>query len=132
MANKPFNISYRINRQDGFILVNGEQIAKIEAKKIGKDWQVVFKTIQVKLEVMDARLQFVESKIEDRGFDTKPIWEKALVEIMEVNQRVTTIDRKIDVFSRDMLNLRAEQLGLEERLRKLEAEHEDGGMMTIG
>jgi len=42
VANKPFNISYRINRQDGFILVNGEQIAKIEAKKIGKEWQVVF------------------------------------------------------------------------------------------
>lgn len=92
----------------------------------------LLKKILVKLEVMDARLQFVESKIEDRGFDTKPIWEKALIEIMEVNQRVTTIDRKIDVFSRDMLNLRAEQLGLEERLRKLEAEHEDGGMMTIG
>lgn len=92
----------------------------------------LLKKILVKLEVMDARLQVVESKIEDRGFDTKPIWEKALVEIMEVNQRVTTIDRKIDVFSRDMLNLRAEQLGLEERLRKLEAEHEDGGMMTIG
>jgi hypothetical protein len=77
-----------------------------------------------KLEVMDTRLQFVERKIEERGFDTKPIWEKALVEIMEVNRRVTTIDKKIDVFSRDMLNLRAEQLGIEERLRKLEAEHE--------
>jgi len=88
--------------------------------------------ILVKLDVMDTRLQFVESKIEDRGFDARPIWEKALVEIMEVIQRVTTIDRKIDVFSRDMLNLRAEQLGIEERLRKLEAEHEDGGMMTIG
>jgi tetrahydromethanopterin S-methyltransferase subunit G len=87
--------------------------------------------ILVKLEVIDARLQFVESKIKARGFDTKPIWEKALVEIIEVNQRVTTIDRKIDVFSKDMLNLRAEQLGVEERLRKLEAEHEDGGMMTV-
>jgi hypothetical protein len=53
-----------------------------------------------KLEVMDTRLQFVERKIEERGFDTKPIWEKALVEIMEVNRRVTTIDKKIDVFSR--------------------------------
>ena len=85
-----------------------------------------------KLEVIDARLQFVERKIEERGFETKPIWEKALVEIMEVNRRVSTIDRKIDVFSKDMLNLRAEQLDMEERLRKLEAEHEDGGIVTIG
>ncbi len=74
--------------------------------------------ILTKLEAMDTRLQFVEEKIRERGFETKPIWEKALVEIMEVNQRVTAIDRKIDVFSRDMLNLRADQLGVEERLRR--------------
>jgi tetrahydromethanopterin S-methyltransferase subunit G len=92
----------------------------------------VLEQILVKLEVIDARLQLVESKIEQRGFDTKPIWEKALAAIMEVNHRVTTIDRKIDVFSKDMLTLRAEQLDIEERLRKLEGEHEDGGIMTIG
>ena|SRR6266403_5478581 len=87
--------------------------------------------ILTKLEAMDTRLQFVEEKIRERGFETKPIWEKALVEIMEVNQRVTAIDRKIDVFSRDMLNLRADQLGVEERLRQLETEQEDGGTMTV-
>ncbi len=88
--------------------------------------------ILVKLETMDTRLQFVEEKIRERGFDTKPIWEKALVEIMEVNQRVSLIDRKLDVFSRDMLNLRAEQLDIQERLRKLEASQDGGGIQTIG
>lgn len=88
--------------------------------------------ILTKLEVMDTRLQFVEEKIRERGFDTKPIWENALTEIMEVNQRVATIDRKLDVFSRDMLNLRAEHLEIQERLRKLEASQEDGGIQTIG
>src|SRR5437764_118652 len=88
--------------------------------------------ILTKLEVIDARLQYVEEKVRERGFDTKPIWENALVEIMEVNRRVTTIDRKLDVFSRDMLNLRAEQLDIQERLRKLEDAHEDGGLQTIG
>jgi hypothetical protein len=87
--------------------------------------------ILVKLEVMDTRLQHVESKIEERGFDTKPIWERALVEIMEVKQEVATVNRKIDVFSRDMLNLRADQLRTEERVDKLEAENEDGGMTTV-
>jgi|SRR5882672_2648134 len=91
----------------------------------------LLKQILVKLEVIDARLQAVESKIERRGFDTKPIWERALAEIMEVNQRVTTIDRKMDVLGKDMLNLRADQLGIEERLRKLEGEA-DGGIQTIG
>ena len=87
--------------------------------------------ILTKLEVMDARLQRVESKIEERGFDTKPIWERALAEIMEVKQQVATVDRKIDVFSRDMLNLRADQLKTDERIGKLEAENKDGGMTTV-
>ncbi|HVQ40460.1 MAG TPA: hypothetical protein VMS31_23160 [Pyrinomonadaceae bacterium] len=87
--------------------------------------------ILTKLEVVDARLQRVESKVEQRGFDTKPIWERALAEIMEVKQEVATVDRKIDVFSRDMLNLRAEQLRTDERLANLEAENEDGGMTII-
>lgn len=87
--------------------------------------------ILTKLEVMDTRLQHVESKIEQRGFDTKPIWEKALAAVMDVKQEVATVNRKIDVFSKDMLNLRAEQLETEERLRRIEAENEDGGMTTI-
>lgn len=40
MANKPFNISYRIRTQDGFVLVNGDQITKIAANKVGNEWQV--------------------------------------------------------------------------------------------
>jgi hypothetical protein len=91
----------------------------------------VLDQILTKLEVMDARLQRVEEKIEQRGFDTKPIWEKALVEIMEGRQETATVNRKIDVFSRDMLNIRAEQIKAEERLAKLEAENEDGGMTTV-
>jgi hypothetical protein len=86
--------------------------------------------ILTKLETMDVRLQFVEEKIRERGFDTKPIWERALVQIMEVNQRVTTIDRKMDVLAKDMLALRADQLGIEERLAKLEDEA-GGGIQTI-
>ena len=42
MANKPFNKTYRLNTPDGFILVNGDQITKIVAKKIEDGWKVVF------------------------------------------------------------------------------------------
>lgn len=91
----------------------------------------ILEQILTKLEVMDTRLQRVESKIEERGFDTKPIWERALVEIMEVKQEVATVDRKIDIFSRDMLNMRAGQLKNDERLAKLEAENEGGGVTTV-
>ena len=93
--------------------------------------QKLLQQILTKLEVMDTRLQHVEAKIEQRGFDTKPLWERALAEIMGVKQDVATLNRKIDVFSKDMLNLRAEQLQTEERLRRIEAEKEDGGITTI-
>ena len=82
--------------------------------------------ILTKLEMMDVRLQFVEGKIRERGFDTKPIWERALKEIMETNQNVRTIDRKMDILAKDILSLRAEQLGIEERLTRLENEGGEG------
>ena len=87
----------------------------------------IIEQILTKLEVIDLRLQFVETKVTEREFDTKPIWEKALSGIMEVNQRVTIIDRKIDVFSRDMLNLKADNLDLDGRLRRLEDGHDEPG-----
>ena len=96
-----------------------------------KDEGKLLEQILNKLEVLDLRLQHVESKIEHRGFDTKPIWERALAEIMDVKQDVATVNRKIDIFSRDMLNLRAEQLETEERLRRIESQNQDGGMTTI-
>jgi hypothetical protein len=95
------------------------------AKRLGDSG--IIEQILTKLEVIDLRLQFVETKVTEREFDTKPIWEKALSGIMEVNQRVTITDRKIDVFSRDMLNLRADHLDLDGRLRRLEDGHDEPG-----
>ena len=79
---------------------------------------------------MDIPLQFLEEKVRERGFDTKPIWERALKEIMDVNQNVRVIDRKIDVLSKDILGLRADQLAIEDRLSKLESE-DLGGVQSI-
>jgi hypothetical protein len=99
--------------------------------KLLKDTHKMLEQVVTKLEVLDTRLQHVESKIEQRGFDTKPIWEQALVEIMEVRREVKSVNLKIDVFSKDMLNLRAEQLETQQRLDRLEAQNEDGGVTTI-
>lgn len=66
----------------------------------------VLQQISTKLEVMDTRLQFVETKVTERGHDTKPIWEQALAEIMDVKHELTIVNRKMDVFSRDMLYAR--------------------------
>jgi hypothetical protein len=77
------------------------------------------------------RLSSVEALVEGRMYDTKPIWERALKEIMEANQHLASLERKMDVLGKDMLTLRADHLGIETRLSKLE-EHDQDRLVMIG
>jgi hypothetical protein len=73
---------------------------------------------------LDARLYDVEIRLvrlEAKDFDTKPIWERALAELIELNQHVANIERKIDVLGKDMIQLRADQAHVESRLDNLES-----------
>jgi hypothetical protein len=81
-----------------------------------------------RLDSIDARLQSLEHQAERRALETKPIWERALAEILEVKERLISLEqlsdqlvRKIDVLGKDMLTMRADQAGLENRLGKLES-----------
>lgn len=91
----------------------------------------LLRQILTKLETMDVRLQFVEGKIRERGFDTKPIWEKALAEIMEVKQYIAGVDRKIDVLGGDILNVRADYLKIERRVERLEDDAARGAVEVV-
>lgn len=42
LATKPFNSEYYARTPNGFVLINGEQIVKIETAKNGDNWDVVF------------------------------------------------------------------------------------------
>ncbi len=66
--------------------------------------------------------------IEARSYDTKPIWERALAEITElrremnemkiVNERgFRSVERKLDVFNQDLLDLRDSYRRLEDSLQ---------------
>lgn len=81
-----------------------------------------------RLQTLDTRLQKLEVESERRALETKPIWERALAEILEVKERLGALEqlshkmmRKIDILSRDMLTLRADQDALEDRIDKLES-----------
>ena len=82
------------------------------------------------LENLEAHIKTVETKIEQHGFNTKPMWEKTLAELTEVNRNLAILGRKIDVFNSDMLNMRAAQKENEERFARLESTNE-GGMTTV-
>ncbi|PYS85432.1 MAG: hypothetical protein DMF67_00315 [Acidobacteria bacterium] len=52
------------------------------------------------LDSIDARLQAFESQAERRALETKPIWERALAELLELKRSLENVERKIDVLSR--------------------------------
>ena len=75
-----------------------------------------------RFDAIDARLQALEDQAERRALETKPIWERALAEILELRQSLSNVERKIDVLSRDIVQVRADQAHVESRLEKLESE----------
>jgi tetrahydromethanopterin S-methyltransferase subunit G len=71
-----------------------------------------FSSIDARLDRVEARLDSLDTRVqalEARAIDTKPIWERALAEILEVKERVENIERKFDVLTLDMMQLRGDQ-----------------------
>jgi chromosome segregation ATPase len=75
-----------------------------------------FDGMDVRLDGLDGRVQALEAK----ALDTKPIWERALAEILEVRKGVEDLNRKIDVLNQDVLQVRADQRRVEKRMFELE------------
>ena len=77
-----------------------------------------------RFDTIDERLDKLEKKVDERSYDTKPIWERALKEIAETRSEVNTslrsVERQIGVLSKDIVQLRAEVGGLANRLDALE------------
>lgn len=73
-------------------------------------------SIDTKLDSVDNRLE----KLEARAYDTKPIWERALAEILEISKRLESLDRRFSVLTDDVIHTRADVRRLEERTANLE------------
>lgn len=108
----------------------------------------------LRFDAMDARLEGIESRLEtleSRAYDTKPIWEQALAEIMEVKKRVRVVEsevsavkanyggiktdfevlkrelvrqltRRLDLVLKALVDTRDEMAAAEERITKLESQ----------
>ena len=90
-----------------------------------------FDRMDARFDAMDKRFDGLDSRaqaLEARALDTKPIWERALAEILEVKQgvvevkgRVENIERKFDVLALDMMQLRGDQRRVEKKMEGLES-----------
>ncbi len=45
------------------------------------------------LDSIDTRLQSLENQAERRALETKPIWERAFAEILEVKERIGSLEQ---------------------------------------
>jgi hypothetical protein len=74
---------------------------------------------------LDNRLNNIEGrleKLEAKSYDTKPIWERALAELLELREKVDNVERKLDVLGKDTVQLRADQVRTDRRLDNLESQ----------
>lgn len=80
--------------------------------------------VEVRFNAVDARLDRLEIRVqalESKALDTKPIWEQALVEIVEVKESIYDIKRKFEIVTEDLLQMRADQRRVERRMDTLES-----------
>lgn len=76
-----------------------------------------FDAVNARFDGLDGRVQVLESK----ALDTKPIWERALAEIVEVKESIYDIKRKFEIVIEDLLQVRVDQRRVEKRMGTLEA-----------
>ncbi len=75
-----------------------------------------FDTMEARFDAVDARLAGLDTRVqvlEAKAYDTKPIWERALAEILNVKERLENVERKFDVLIQDMMQLRGDQRRVE-------------------
>ena len=80
--------------------------------------------IDGRLDAIDGRLDGLDTRVqalEAKSLDTKPIWERALTEILNIKERVENMERKFDVLIQDMMQLRGDQRRLEAQFDALKS-----------
>lgn len=75
--------------------------------------------VLVRLDAIETAVTALQKKEAVREYDTKPMWEhliKAFNQMRtDVNTRFDSFDRKLDVINKEVLQLKADQLGFENR-----------------
>ena len=79
-----------------------------------------FDLIDARLQSLDERLLSVENQAERRAFDTKPIWERALAEIVEVKERLSRVDDRLGAVETGLGEVEQHLVAVDGRLVNLE------------
>lgn len=79
--------------------------------------------VENRLSTVENRLSTLEDKVDRRMQETRPIWEQVLSRLDSLENEVRTgfrrIDRHVGLLTKDVLEVRADQRDLENRLDQL-------------
>lgn len=123
---------------------NGKQddrinVLIIAVQSLAADFQVLrteVQTLSAEVQGVKERLTALETTVNERSYDTKPIWERALAEIAalrvelvetrtelraEMKDGFRKLGAKMDVLNNDLLTVRGDQRLLEKRVEDLES-----------
>ena len=84
-----------------------------------------------RLQAVEDRLQSLEQKVDERLYDTRPIWETVQLQIRELREQMATgeemakgfrkLDGKWEMLAREVRDLYADERELERRVGNLES-----------
>ncbi len=76
--------------------------------------------LEIDVKDLKARQENLGRLIEQRLYDTRPIWEGVQADVAEIKTIIRKLDKKVDILHDDLINLRTEQRDLEDRVESLE------------
>jgi chromosome segregation ATPase len=106
------SLDSRVQSLDSRVQNLDSRVESLDARVQSLDSRV--QNLDARVQNLDARVQVLES----RAYDTKPIWENALKEIVETRRELT---RRLDRIEAMVLDTRAGLSEAEDRLNKLES-----------
>ncbi|MGA9995269.1 MAG: hypothetical protein WBP93_07645 [Pyrinomonadaceae bacterium] len=90
--------------------------------------------LDARVQSIDTRLQALETKVEERLHDTRPIWEKVIADIAQVQEgqeslrkdvrdvrtEMRDMNRKFSIFNDTLVQIQADYRDIYDRVRDLE------------
>ena len=71
-----------------------------------------------RFDAVDSRLE----KLESRSYDTKPVWERALTEILEIRQDVVEVKSRVGVLETEVASMRTDYGAIRSEFEDLKRE----------
>jgi chromosome segregation ATPase len=113
------NIDSRIQDLDSLVQNLDSRVQNLDSRVQNLDSRV--QDLDSRVQNLDSRVQSLDSRVqvlESRAYDTKPIWENALKEIVETRRELT---KRLDRIEAMVLETRAGLSDVEDRLNRLES-----------